>query len=375
MSSPLERPLALWDAGEFEAAVQLAKAVIAAEPPSSETSLIVSRMLRDVGDWHGAERVLAAAIGIDAADPALRNQIAQIRLTLGRWREAWPDLIRGAAARNTWPPPNWSGEPLPGGTVLLYADGGLGDAIMYARYVGALASRARLLMLGPPALGRLFSSVAGLSGFVGDFPVPAYDRHFSLSYLPMLFGTEPTTVPAAVPYLHAEKDQIRLWRERLSHLPGRRVGLVWAGNVKYAGDRDRSIPLAQMAPVLRVPGHSFVSLQRGPAAAELSALPQIFDPMGLVRDLADTAALISALDLTITVDTSVVHVAGALGRPVWLLNRFNTDWRWLLHRNDSVWYPTLRQFRQRTLRDWNSPVEAAAAALAVGSVPEKAMTG
>jgi Tetratricopeptide repeat len=361
----LDRSRSRWGEGDYEAATQLAREALAAHPTWSVAALDLARMLRDLGDWDGAEQVLGRAVSADSANAALRKDLAAIRLTLGRWRAAWPDVVLGAAAG---PGPRlpgllWSGETLPGGTVLLYADGGLGDAIMCARFVPLIAQRARLLIAGPGSLGRLFATLSGLAGFVGSPPLPAFDRQLPISYLPMLFGTEPTTVPRDVPYLDADAAQVAAWRARLKNLPGLRVGLVWGGNASYTGDADRSIPLAALAPVLSVPGISFVSLQLGAAAGQAAAFPMIWNGMDMVRDLADTAALLGALDLTITVDTAVAHLAGALGRQVWLLNRFNTDWRWLLGRDDSVWYPTLRQFRQTALRDWSGPIAAVAAAL------------
>ncbi len=181
--------------------------------------------------------------------------------------------------------------------------------------------------------------------------------------LPLAFQTDLATIPSAVPYLSADPDQAAFWRRRLEPFPGLLVGVVWAGEPRVfqpqasAIDRRRSIALERLAPLADVPGVTFVSLQKGEPAAQLRGsafAPVMLDWMEEMNDFAATAALVEALDLVISVDTSVAHLAGALGKPVWLLNRFDTCWRWLLDRNDSPWYPSLWQFRQPKPGDWDS---------------------
>jgi hypothetical protein len=199
--------------------------------------------------------------------------------------------------------------------------------------------------------------------------------------LPRAFGTTIATIPCEVPYLTSDALQTEAWRRQLAHLPGLRVGLVWAGGAHpnrpeaSRTDRRRSITPGHFAKLAGVPGLSFVSLQKGEAALQTSSRSPglvIHDWANEIRDFADTAALIAALDLVISVDTSVVHLAGALGKPVWLLNRFDTCWRWLLNRDDSPWYPSLRQFRQPKAGDWDSvmiEVRKALAQLAAADRP------
>jgi hypothetical protein len=216
-------------------------------------------------------------------------------------------------------------------------------------------------------LVRLLSRLPGVMEIIaaGD-RLPPFDLHCPLMGLPHAFGTTLDTIPAATPYLSADPALAANWHERLVGLDGLRIGLVWAGGQWFAADRRRSIALKALAPLGEVSGVSFVSLQKDGPAAQAADPPHglvLHDFTADLHDFEDTAALIVNLDLVISVDTSVAHLAGALGKPVWLLNRFDTDWRWLLNRDDSPWYPTLRQFRQPRPGDWNSAVCAARDAL------------
>jgi hypothetical protein len=182
--------------------------------------------------------------------------------------------------------------------------------------------------------------------------------------LPLAFGTRLDTIPDTVPYLFAPGELRGRWRERLSRLGGIRVGLAWAGNPNYIRDAMRSASLDEFAPLLEIPGASFVSLQKGSASGQLDRWKSsITDWMDECEDYLDTAALVAELDLVISVDTSIAHLAGALGRPVWLLNRFESEWRWLIDRADSPWYPGMRIFNQPRSRDWAAVIETMKAPL------------
>ena len=197
--------------------------------------------------------------------------------------------------------------------------------------------------------------------------LPAFDVHCPLMSLPRLFATTLESLPQNVPYLHADPRDVEKWRNRLAeHASSLKVGLVWAGNPTHQSDRTRSLALSRLAPLAQTPGVRFFSLQKGPAseAKEPPVGMDLIDMMGEVNDFADTAALIANLDLVISVDTSVVHLAGALGKPVWTLLAFAADWRWLLEREDSPWYPTMRFFRQPAIGDWDSVIGRVTAALA-----------
>jgi hypothetical protein len=251
----------------------------------------------------------------------------------------------------------------------------MGDTLQFCRYAPLLAARgATVLLRTPEPLQRLLRTLDGVSQVLSETePPPPFDLHCPLMSLPLACGTLVETIPATVPYLRADPAAAARWRERLRPLPGLRVGLVWGGNPRpgdpgaNAVDRRRSIGLARLAPLTGIPGVSFVSLQKGAAAALAAAPPAgmaLHDWTDELTDFADTAALVAALDLVISVDTSVVHLAGALARPVWVLNRFALCWRWLRGRTDSPWYPTARLFRQPAPGDWDSVVAEVAMALA-----------
>jgi ADP-heptose:LPS heptosyltransferase len=228
-----------------------------------------------------------------------------------------------------------------------------------------------VLEVGKP-LVRLMATLEGVAQVIsGGDPLPHIDRHCPLLSLPLAFGTTLETIPPPA-RLRPDPIQVAHWRQRLGALPGRRVGLVWEGSSLKrhpegrAADRRRSITLAHFAPLGRVHGNSFVSLQTGAAAAQTAAPPPgllVHDFTSELTDFADTAALIIGLDLVITVDTAVAHLAGTLGKPVWILTQFDADWRWLLHRDDSPWYPSARLFRQSSFGDWNGAIAEVTAAL------------
>jgi tetratricopeptide (TPR) repeat protein len=272
----------------------------------------------------------------------------------------------------------WSGkDPLAGKTILLYAEQGFGDTIQFCRYAQLIASDARVVLEVPSALVLLLSSLKGIAQIVArGEPLPPFDLYCPLLSLPHAFGTTLATIPGEVPYLAADAAKAIAGRQRLADLPGLRVGLVWSGNPRLwkvdtsIMDRRRSISVEQFRALAAVRGVSFVSLQKGEAASQTRPSGMVIhDWTSELHDFADTAALIEALDLVISVDTSVAHLAGALGKPVWLLNRFDTCWRWLLGRDDSPWYPTLRQFRQSEAGDWDgvlTPVRQALTQLVGG---------
>jgi hypothetical protein len=333
----------------------------------------------------------AIALQPDLALPHFNRSL--LLLLKGNYIGGWEEYewrLRGGMTRvefGTFQYPQWSGdEDLTGRTIFVYTEQGYGDTIQFLRYVPLLASQgAGVLLQVPPSLLRLAQRLASAAHselvFTTEWPptriasgeVPLGPDFWSpLMSLPRAFGTTIATIPCEVPYLAPDPPQAEDWRRRLAHLRGLRVGLVWAGGAHpnqpepARTDRRRSIALGHFAKLAEVSGLSFVSLQKGEAALQTSSPPPgivIADWTNELRDFADTAALIEALDLVISVDTSVVHLAGALGKPVWLLNRFDTCWRWLLNRDDSPWYPSLRQFRQPKPGDWDSVMRQVRGAL------------
>jgi tetratricopeptide (TPR) repeat protein len=377
-----------------EAAIQLCNEIDARGDAATATALLrgmVARNPADAGAWVNLGIVLARQQDFSPALDSYRRALAIAPdFALAHYNEALLHLVTGDLAqgwaKSEWrlkldraeslPPgfnqSRWTGAALDG-TLLLHAEQGFGDTIQFCRYVTLAARRARILLSVPPPLIRLLSRLDGVAAFVEPGrPIPEFAQYCSLMSLPHIFGTVLETIPATIPYLSAEPAARDSWRRRLAGLPGLKVGLVWAGGAALPGrpdaaraDARRSITLAALAPLAGLA--EFVSLQKGPPSEQAATPPAgmaLHDFTAELNDFADTAALIETLDLVIGVDTAVVHLAGALGKPVWLLNRYDTCWRWLLGRDDSPWYPTLRQFRQKAPGDWSPVIAAVAAALA-----------
>src|SRR6266853_286491 len=259
--------------------------------------------------------------------------------------------------------PLWQGQDLQGRRLLVWTEQGAGDCMMMMRYVPRLAEKSvgKILVLSDPSLTRLIQTLpvaCEVTSQVGDRLWESFDFHCSIMSLPFLFGTRLDTIPNVVPYLHVADDLRKKWSERLAGSKGLRVGLVWAGNRGYGRDFVRSVSLRQLSPLFDVPGATFISLQKGVVADELEDTHRsMLNWMDECEDFMDTAALIANLSLVISVDTSVAHLTGALGVPVWLLNRFESEWRWLRDGDRSPWYPTMRIFRQTVSNDWDSVVK------------------
>ena len=298
-------------------------------------------------------------------------------LLAGRFEEGWKEYewrLKEQHMSRNFSAPLWSGEATGDRVILLHAEQGLGDTLQFCRYVPLIASGARTVLEVQAPLVRLLSRLRGIIEIVARGErLPSFDVHCPLMSLPRALGTTLDTIPAATPYLAADPGRAADLAQAARRPPWpARVGLVWAGGQRLdwpqlaATDRRRSIALDSMAPLAQASGVSFISLQKGEPAAQAANPPcgmALHDFTADLYDFADTAALIDGLDLVISVDTAVAHLAGALGKPVWLLNRFDTDWRWLLDRYDSPWYPLLRQFRQPSPGDWNSVIRSAGDAL------------
>jgi tetratricopeptide (TPR) repeat protein len=278
-------------------------------------------------------------------------------------REArWNSKLRPAVYPE-FSEPMWLGkEPVEGKTILVHVDEGLGDTIQFVRYLPMLAERgARVILVVAKALHPLISGFPGVSEclMVAD-KLPPFDMHCPICSLPLAFGTRLETIPSATSYLPAPaRERIRAWEDRLGPHDRLRVGLVWSGNPDHSNDLNRSIPLQTFSRILDVDA-TFVSLQKDPRPNDKAVLekrPNIIDLTEHFADFVETAALVSCLDLVITVDTSVAHLAAALGRPTWVLLPYVPDYRWLLDRDDSPWYPTMRLFRQTATREYQSVLE------------------
>jgi tetratricopeptide (TPR) repeat protein len=342
----------------------------------------VTRLSPDLADEHtylGMARLrlgrpddaipcFKTALGLQPNDAIAHFNLATTLLTLGEMPTGWREyewrwrLEPGSPCRRDFVQPQWQGEPAAGRTILIHAEQGFGDALQFCRYAPLVKARGlRVVVEAPSPLIRLLSRLPRIDGVVETgAPLPAFDLQCPMLSLPLAFGTSLETIPGVTPYLAADARHIALWGARLDRTTGGglRVGLVWeGGNYRTSAEavainRRRSLKPAQLAPLLEVPSARFFSLQkegeRAPAAFAL------IDYMDEMADFADTAALIANLDLVISVDTAVAHLAGALGKPVWLLDRLDHCWRWLAGRLDSPWYPTMRIYRQPSQGDWDS---------------------
>ena len=367
--------LALRESDQLEAAEPIFRQAAARAPRDVMLRANHASVLKDLGRLEAAEIAYREALRLEPGhapeEAILRYNLGILLLLAGRLGEAWPEyawrFAAGAVPDRNFPQPIWAGEALAGRTLLIHAEQGLGDTIQMARYLPLLPRDGAIVIEAPRALVRLLAGFPRLRVVQLGDALPNFDLQCAMMGLPAIFGTELASIPADIPYLRADATRVAHWRRLVSGLPGRAVGLAWAGNPDDVRlDRKRSIALDVLAPLAKIPGVSFVSLQPGKPGEQLavSALGSVTrDWTAELSDLAETASLIEALDLVITVDTAVAHLAGALGRPVWLLNRFDTDWRWLLEREDSPWYPTLRQFRQASPGDWVGVVDQVAAAL------------
>jgi tetratricopeptide (TPR) repeat protein len=368
--------ITLRELGRLDEAVAAYRQALALQPDYPDALNNIGIGLKDQG--HLAEALVhcrrAVAQRPDFAES--HYNLGTTLLTAGELPEGWREFEwrwQTAQLVGAHPPftqPQWRGEPASGQTLLIHAEQGYGDAVQFCRYATLAAERGvHVYILVHAPLVRLMRRLPGVAGVLtyGD-KLPHFDWHCPMLSLPLAFGTDLTNIPAS-PYLSAEPADIETWRIRLAALPpaGLRVGLVWSGNPRLlmpaaaAVNRRRSMPPEQLAPLYTRPDIQFFSLQKDAAPPENAPL---IDLMAAVEDFADTAALITHLDLVISVDTAVAHVAAALGKPVWLLDRFDACWRWLRGRTDSPWYPSLRLYRQPAPGDWDAVVASVARDLA-----------
>lgn len=310
---------------------------------------------------------------------------AEALLIKGDWEHGWEEyewrfLIADAA--RMMPPtdkPQWDGKPFDG-TLLLVADQGFGDVIQFSRYIPWVLERCpNAVIAGSGEMRPVLRQFLPEDRIFARWEdCPAFDAFIALSGLPRLHGTRVDRVPAPVPYLHADPERVAAWRERLRPLaPGsyKRIGIVWAGRPTHNNDRRRSAKLADFAPLAALPGVALVSLQKGPPADQAGGYfgrAPLINIGAEVRDYNDTMALLESLDAVVTVDTSVGHLAAAMGKPTWILLATSPDWRWLLGRSDTPWYPTVRLFRQTRPRFWGDVFQAVAAALSAPAEPDAA---
>ncbi|WP_407160585.1 glycosyltransferase family 9 protein [Bradyrhizobium sp. STM 3557] len=265
--------------------------------------------------------------------------------------------------------PEWQGDSFVGRTLLLYSEQGVGDALQFIRYLPMVAAKGGTIVLQvQPALVSLLRGLQGVSVIRRGAALPRFDLQLPLMHLPHVFGTTLDSIPAEIPYLHADPEKVETWRRAVGDVDALKVGVVWAGSPTHKGDRHRSMSADAILPALIMPGVQLYSLQKEPRAADLPVLARlqsnVIDLAPELGDFADTAAAISALDLVIAVDTSVAHLAGAMGRPTWTMLPYAPDWRWLRDREDTPWYPGMRLFRQQAPQAWSGVIARVSAELA-----------
>jgi Tfp pilus assembly protein PilF len=378
--------------GRLDEAMAFYQKALAVMPDYAEPHHNLSTILSDQGrpDEAAASYRQAVAIKPDYADAHYNLALALLSrgdMTAGWQEHEWRwKTAQMTKAWRTFAQPQWRGEAADGRTLLIHAEQGFGDTLQFCRYAPLAAARGlRVILEVPERLVRLLHDLPGVDQVVADGEkLPPFDLHCPMLSMPLALETTLATIPRDVPYLHADAAQVAAWRTRLAALEdqGPRIGLVWAGNPRLyqpgapSVDRRRSITLGHFAAFAGLESAAFISLQKDDAAHQTKTPPAgltIHDWTAELSDFAATAALIEALDLVIGVDTAVIHLAGALGKPVWLLNRFDSCWRWLLERDDSPWYPTLRQFRQPSPGDWNTVLAKVRAELetATGARPSR----
>jgi tetratricopeptide (TPR) repeat protein len=323
--------------------------------------------LRDLLRLDEARASFEHALALQPEFAAAYWNKSHIHLLTGDFAEGWKLFEwrwKGSNIQHTeriFPKPRWRGErPIAGKTLLIHAEQGFGDTLQFCRYAPLIAALgARVVIEAPRAILPVLATLKGEYTFakVGT-PMPDFDLHCPMMSLPLAFGTTLETIPAEVPYLFADPEKQRAWRERLGTKTTKRIGLVWSGRPGLAPDLTRSMPMRHLAPLTRLPVelHCLQNEIRDNDAAELAQFPQIHTHQDDLHDFADTAALIAELDLVITVDTSVAHLAGSMGRPVWILLPWAGEWRWLLNRTDSPWYPSATLLRQPRIGDWDGVV-------------------
>jgi tetratricopeptide (TPR) repeat protein len=347
--------VALATEGRLLEAVTCYHRAISLNPEYPEAYHNLGTALAEQGELDAAAACYRRAVALRPGWAAAHFHLGMVLLTQGDMAAGWAAYewrwqMPGHPA-NPFTVPQWRGEPAEGRTLLIHAEQGYGDTMQFCRYAALAAGRGfRVVLTVQRPLARLLCDLSGVDQVVahGD-PLPPFDLHCPMMSLPLAFGTDLDTIPHAAPYLRADTELAAQWQRRLAGLGQTqpRIGLVWAGTGKTSTNPRRSMNPALLGPLLALPGLQFFSLQK-----DCPAPGGMIDLMDGMADFADTAALIANLDLVISVDTAVAHLAAAMGKPVWMLDRFDADWRWLRGRDDSPWYPTLRLYRQPAPGDW-----------------------
>jgi hypothetical protein len=354
-------------------AIAAFRAALRLNYPAAHCNLGVALVMTGAFDEAASE--LQQAIALNPNDAVAHWNHALLKLLRGDWPAAWPEYEwrwrwnQFPSLRRDFKQPMWRGQDLHGQTLLLHAEQGFGDTIQLIRFLPLVKNRgAKIIVECQAEFLPLFQQLPGdLHWLRAGDELPPFDLHCPLASLPLIFSTTLQTIPQQSPPLVAPADRVAHWRQRMGATDRRlRVGICWAGNSTFNGDHTRSVCLEQLRTILETPGIEFYSLQKGSPAVRIRQMgldERLTDLGSDFRDFADTAAAISLCDLIITTDTSVPHLAGAMGKAVWVMLQFVPDWRWLLDRQDSPWYPSARLFRQAALGDWDGVISRVAKAL------------
>lgn len=357
--------ITLFKNGQREEGFSFCRKAIDINPDLPEAHYNLANILASQRNLDEAIGCYRKAIDLRPGFSEAHNNLALSLLTQGDMEKGWQEYewrwetTRMAPTRRSFKQPQWKGEAAEGRTLLVHAEQGLGDTIQFCRYVELAAAKGlRVVMEVQKPLFRLLSNLKGIERIVvyGE-ELPTFDLHCPMLSLPLALGTTLANIPSAQSYLAVDNEKIEIWRKRMSGSLGRgiNVGLTWAGGKSTSTNYQRSLNPDHLLSLLDIPGLSFFSLQKERTLKSRDL--ELNDLMEEVVDLYDTAALIGNLDLIISVDTAVAHLAASLGKPVWLLDRFDSDWRWLIGRRDSPWYPTLRIYRQKQPGDWAAVID------------------
>jgi tetratricopeptide (TPR) repeat protein len=347
--------------GRLEQAADSLRQAICHKPDYADAYMNLGVVLQAQGRVGEALASFERALALRPAFVEAHWNRALALLVSGNFSVGWDEYEwrwrRNSVSPRIFHQPRWDGSPLDGRTIFVYAEQGLGDTIQFVRYLPLVQAQGGYVIFQcQQGLGLLLQGCAGIDELleeeVENVPPDRFDVHVPLLSLPRLFHTTLETIPRQIPYITVDPTLIHHWQQRLDHIQGFRVGIVWAGNPAHPNDRNRSCPLNAFAPLAQVSGVTLCSLQKGAAAAQVAQAGLAIENLGPTRDFVETAAVIANLDLVISVDTAVAHLAGAMGRPVWLLLPFAPDWRWLLEREDTPWYPTMWLVRQPRPGDW-----------------------
>jgi hypothetical protein len=344
--------------------------------------------LKEVDRFEEATEIWRRTLESDPSRLEARGQWAMCLITLGDYERGWREYEarwgcatfennRRLDPRRHWGVPPTGHPDVAGKTILLYSEQGIGDVIQCARYASIFAARgARVIVQCPWSLKALLEKCVGVRLVYGDREtLPKYDWHIPVMSLPLAFGTTQRTIPADIPYLRADPARCKSWQARVGSAAAPRsrlrVGLTWAGNPKHKNDPNRSVDPALLSGLATVDGVDFFSLQKSRKNKKAESPPglRLIDFTNSLHDFAETAALIEQLDLVISVDTAVAHLAGAMGKPVWTLLSYPPDFRWHMHGDETAWYPTMRLFRQESNRQWPEVIERIVRELRVQADP------